>query len=1033
MKRLGLVSILVLAVFALFVTCGDPDGGKGYTYTVTFDNNGGDTEAEPQTIKVNSPATTIDALPTAPTRANHSFAGWNTESDGSGTDFTAETPVTADITVYAQWELALEEGTFAIKFDLTGTVADGDSVTASPEFGKAGDKITIDYTLANDKLNNRLVFSGITESIEEVDVAGTGTREYTIDEEDADLDGTITIIAVFTHTNKNLDTIEFEESVVSKTYGAAPFTITVKEEGNGSGDITYSVHADHAGIVTVSSTGEVTILKVGTGVRIIATKEADDIYEETEAFYTLHITQLQLTIGAPTGTPTKIYDGNTTATGITAGSLTNKVGDDDVAAVVASATYDTADAGDSKTVTVTYSISGADAGNYTAPASSTITGSITKATGGAVSAPTAAEKAHSHITVNAVTASNGQPVEYGISTSNTTEPTSWQDGLTFSGLDEETDYYVFARAKANNNYNAGTAVASEKITTLKEPEAGATLTGTVTVYLLRHNSVRISTVAAPGNNQTVEYAVSTESTAPISGWQDGKDITGLTPETAYYAYARAKANSDYYAGTAISSSATFTTKAAPTPPYNNTAPIVVDFEEDITLNTAKSSSGSSPTLTRVADPDNSGEQSLQIASTDWNQAAIVPIHLDYALQNYRSFTFRFMQKSGTSTNSISVYVSNATSSFANGGFGNGWTSTNTKFPQFLLGEITGYATTAKTDQWVDYEIIIPNLNNPDSGNANEVTNFNTIKNLQGDIYLAIGINQNGNLSNLFDDLTFNLNSYLNSSITPTTATYFKDEATDIDVTVVFNGNNLVIRNEGTPLTQGTDYNVTDNGVKLLSSYLGDQEEGPLTLTFDFDNGADSEIVITIMATRPATVLSYNFTTDPGTVTWRFAPTIPTNATIAWNAPGTTIGGVTTGGLLVNDTSGYSGQFLVLPFNLGSENLSQYTSITFTFYRVSGENAGTGKSVRINVKNANAVTNNLEFSGNAGTNNVVINSSDNNGQNMEIKANGTLSEFTFTINEAKKASIGHLTGPIEIGFYFNTGTLEYLLQTVTLNK
>ncbi|MDR2717076.1 MAG: InlB B-repeat-containing protein, partial [Treponema sp.] len=78
---------------------GEPDG----TYTVTFDKNGGDTEASPGTMSVISPATTVDALPTPPARTDYFFDGWNTAANGSGTEFTASTSVTKSITVYAQW------------------------------------------------------------------------------------------------------------------------------------------------------------------------------------------------------------------------------------------------------------------------------------------------------------------------------------------------------------------------------------------------------------------------------------------------------------------------------------------------------------------------------------------------------------------------------------------------------------------------------------------------------------------------------------------------------------------------------------------------------------------------------------------------------------------------------------------------------------------------------------------------------------------------------------------------------------------
>jgi uncharacterized repeat protein (TIGR02543 family) len=115
MTASALIAILVLAVSLALLGCEQPtSSGKkddpnpdpapaAGTYTVTFDKNGGDTEANPKTKSVKEPATTIDALPAAPTRASYSFTGWNT-ADGSGTAFEAATEVKADITVFAQWK-----------------------------------------------------------------------------------------------------------------------------------------------------------------------------------------------------------------------------------------------------------------------------------------------------------------------------------------------------------------------------------------------------------------------------------------------------------------------------------------------------------------------------------------------------------------------------------------------------------------------------------------------------------------------------------------------------------------------------------------------------------------------------------------------------------------------------------------------------------------------------------------------------------------------------------------------------------------
>ncbi|WP_309123408.1 S-layer homology domain-containing protein [Paenibacillus sp.] len=75
---------------------------EAVTHTVTFDKNGGDTEATPATLNVRD-GETVDALPAPPTRSGFAFAGWNTQTNGGGTVFDATTVVSGDVTVYAQW------------------------------------------------------------------------------------------------------------------------------------------------------------------------------------------------------------------------------------------------------------------------------------------------------------------------------------------------------------------------------------------------------------------------------------------------------------------------------------------------------------------------------------------------------------------------------------------------------------------------------------------------------------------------------------------------------------------------------------------------------------------------------------------------------------------------------------------------------------------------------------------------------------------------------------------------------------------
>ncbi|MEX1307210.1 MAG: InlB B-repeat-containing protein [Eubacteriales bacterium] len=70
--------------------------------TVTFDNNGGDTEAVPSTLDVGE-GLTIETMPTEPTRAGYSFVGWFTDAALTTRWVPATDTVTGAMTLYAGW------------------------------------------------------------------------------------------------------------------------------------------------------------------------------------------------------------------------------------------------------------------------------------------------------------------------------------------------------------------------------------------------------------------------------------------------------------------------------------------------------------------------------------------------------------------------------------------------------------------------------------------------------------------------------------------------------------------------------------------------------------------------------------------------------------------------------------------------------------------------------------------------------------------------------------------------------------------
>ena len=95
-------------------------------YTVTFDKNGGDTDANP-TFKTTNYNTTV-TVPTPPTRTGYSSSSWNTAADGTGSIFNASTHVTANVTVYAQW---LSSDARILSGTLAGVSLAGDSLATT--------------------------------------------------------------------------------------------------------------------------------------------------------------------------------------------------------------------------------------------------------------------------------------------------------------------------------------------------------------------------------------------------------------------------------------------------------------------------------------------------------------------------------------------------------------------------------------------------------------------------------------------------------------------------------------------------------------------------------------------------------------------------------------------------------------------------------------------------------------------------------------------------------------------------------------
>lgn len=122
MKKYRIISAIFFALVAFcalgLFACNNPDDNKA-TYTVTFYNQ----SAVVTTVTAKDGETVT--LPDDPTRTGYAFAGWFIDNDPNK-QFTAETAVTADMSVYARWQKSVD-----ISFDLQGGEGNAQSISAA--------------------------------------------------------------------------------------------------------------------------------------------------------------------------------------------------------------------------------------------------------------------------------------------------------------------------------------------------------------------------------------------------------------------------------------------------------------------------------------------------------------------------------------------------------------------------------------------------------------------------------------------------------------------------------------------------------------------------------------------------------------------------------------------------------------------------------------------------------------------------------------------------------------------------------------
>ena len=186
------------------------------SYTVTFDDQGATTPVNPETKMVNPPATTVDALPTAPEKTGFVFGGWFTEPDGAGEAFTESTTVSGSITVYAKWNPV-----YTVTIDsMTNGV-----VTSDKSSAESGETVTLTVTPASgyglDSLTVTKSGGGT------VDVSGDGnTRTFTMPTSDVTVTATFSLLLVYTSTPGDRTGVSVGDIVLADKKTVAPSEYT---------------------------------------------------------------------------------------------------------------------------------------------------------------------------------------------------------------------------------------------------------------------------------------------------------------------------------------------------------------------------------------------------------------------------------------------------------------------------------------------------------------------------------------------------------------------------------------------------------------------------------------------------------------------------------------------------------------------------------------------------------------------------------------------------------------------------------------